>query len=417
VRTTFLVVNYWPSVGGAQSHVRRVAEGLAHRHGHDVEVITTDALHSPAGRQPGKVPVGEQTVDGVHVVRLPVARRAHTVVRNVRRARRVAGVPGASRPTILSGGPLGARLALAVRRAALASDAVVGVANPFLTLAGADWGTRGTTAAHIAMPLLHLSAGPPAPWALATLRRADGCTASTEMEREWLVDHGVDAGRIALLPPGCEPDRYRDVDAATARAGLGIPERPTVGYVGRMAAHKGVDTLLESMERLWSTHPDTNVLLAGSGAGWADFEQVVASFAPAAGERLVRFGEFGDDEKPLLLSACDVVAFPSREESFGMVSLESWAARRPVVAADIAAVRCVVRPGVDGELIEVGDAAGLADAVATLLDDPERRAAYGAAGRRRVEAEFTWDGIVDRWAEFLDESVERHRRHRAGSGA
>ena len=78
-----------------------------------------------------------------------------------------------------------------------------------------------------------------------------------------------------------------------------------------------------------------------------------------------------------------------------------------MVAADIAAVRCVVRPGHDGELVAPGDAAGLAAAVGALLDDPGRAARYGSAGRARVEREFTWDGMVDGWHDLLTDAVAR----------
>ena len=90
-----------------------------------------------------------------------------------------------------------------------------------------------------------------------------------------------------------------------------------------------------------------------------------------------------------------------------MVTLEAWCARRPVVAGDIPAVRCLIRPGLDGVLVPPGDVAALADALGRLLGDAASREAYGAAGRLRAESEFSWDHIVDLWHAFLVGSVER----------
>ena len=409
MRITFLVANYAPSVGGAQMHVRRVAEGLASRHGYEVEVLTTDAIHPPAGRHPGRIELREERMGRVLVRRRPVARRTHAALRGMRRAGRRLGVIRAIRPTPLAVGPLGAQLARSAWEAGRRSDAVVGVGAPFLTLFAADRSTRRASAAYLAMPLLHLGAESLRPWALRSLRRADGCTSSTEYERSWLVANGVAADRISVLPPGCDPERFPDVDPVAARRHLGLAERPTVGYIGRLAAHKGIDTLYDAARRVWETRPDTTLLIAGGVAGWDGFEPLTDRLRDHADDRLVIRRDFEEGDRAMLLSACDVVAFPSREESFGMVTLEGWCARRPVVVADIPPVRSLVRNGVDAELVPVGDDAALARVIAELLADPDRRTSLAVEGRRRAEVEFAWDRIVDRWDGFVRESVGRRR--------
>lgn len=417
---TFVALNYTPSVGGAQNLVRELAEGLVGR-GHSVQVLTTDSIGTPGSAGPGQVATRRETIGGVVVRRFgslgPLgwlqlfARRLH------RRLvlRRGGDAVEASIPPVLCG-PASWSLGRAVHRAHRTSDVVVGCSAPFLTLVAPPYLRGGGKAADAVMPLLHLQADDPHPWVIGALRRADGTTASTGFERDRQVDLGIARDAVAVLPPGVDPDRFPDLTAPQARASLGLPERLTVGYIGRLARYKGIDTLLAASTLLWDRAPDLTVLVAGSPAGWEEFGATVDAATSVGGDRLVVRERFDDDEKALLLSACDVVVFPSREESFGMVTLEAWAARRPVVAADIGSVRSLIRQGIDGDLVPVGDHVALAEAVASLLAEPERRDAYGEAGRARVEADLSWPRIIDGWEVFLAETIERGRR-RAGAVA
>lgn len=404
MNVTFLVNNYPPSVGGVQEHVRQVAEGLVRRHGMNVEVLTTDALLPPGGPAPGHVPCREETICGVIVHRRPVARRVHSALRALRRAGRRFGVYRPGRNTLLITGPLGVRLAVAAARLARRSDVVVGVGAPSAALWAAGAFTRWNGAAVVAMPLIHIHDDRTRPWVLRTVRRADGVSANSAVERAWLVARGVAQDRIEVLPPGCDSAAYPQMEPHEARAVLGLDDLPTVGFVGRMAAHKGVDTLLVAMRSIWDEHPDTQLLLAGPDAGW-DVSVWLDELSAEQRQRVIRWGAYSNEERALLLASCEVVAQPSRSESFGMVTVEAWCAGRAVVVGDIDVTRALVRDGVDGELVPVNSPESLAASLRSLLADAELRYRYGAAGRRRARAEFDWSRIVDGWAAMIGSLV------------
>lgn len=399
---TFLAINYAPSVGGAQTLVRRVAEGLVERHGHHVRVVTTDALYAPGGSRPGHVPVGHERIDGVDVQRLPVARRTQGLLRSARRVGQQFGRPVV--PSVPSYGPWGARLARAAMVAGRDADVVVGVSAPFTTIPAAMMATRRGRASFVAAPILHLGAWAPSRALVRVLAAADRCIALTASERDWLVAQRLDPSRVQVVPPGCDDVAVQDRDAA--RAHLRLAAGPVVAVIGRLAAQKGIDTVLAACPEMFATHPGLTVLLAGSRTGWSGLDDALAAMPPELVDRIVVLDGFGESDRPNVCAAADVVLVPSREEAFGMVILEAWAAGRPVVASALPAIRSTVRDGMDGVLVPVGDPAALASAVADLLGDLARAEAMGAAGQARVESEFRWGTVVDGWNQVLVDAAQ-----------
>ncbi|MEX0768881.1 MAG: glycosyltransferase family 4 protein [Microthrixaceae bacterium] len=398
MKITFFAINYAPSVGGAQQLVQQIAEGLVHRHGHQVTVITTDALFAPSGKNPGKIPVAEEVIAGVQVLRLPISRRTHDLLRTLRRIGARFGRP--IRPSVVAYGPWGLKLLLAASAAASTSDVVIGVSAPFTTLPAAFKLTRRKSTVFFALPILHLGEWVPSGSVLKALRRADRCISLTAAEQSWVEAQGVPAEISRVIPPGCNLSDLT-MKQSTARAELGLAQGKTIVFIGRLAAHKGIDTLLAACPELFAAHPDLTVVLAGSRTGWSGLQPAIAELGEELAQRVVVVENFSDTDRACILGSADVVVVPSSEEAFGLVILEAWSASRPVVASNIAAIASVVRHGVDGLLVEVGQPAELALAVGSLLNNPEAAEQMAAAGHERIGREFSWEVVIDRWHEEL----------------
>jgi len=105
----------------------------------------------------------------------------------------------------------------------------------------------------------------------------------------------------------------------------------------------------------------------------------------------VLLGTVPDAELPSWYAAADLLAFPSTKEGWGLAVLEAMSAGLPVVASDLPVFREYLRPGRDALMVPVNDAAALAAALATVLDDRPLAGRLRAAGRA-VCARFTWAG-------------------------
>jgi glycosyltransferase involved in cell wall biosynthesis len=195
---------------------------------------------------------------------------------------------------------------------------------------------------------------------------------------------GVGLAQVPAPPAGA-PDGQA---VAAARAGIGDPGQPVVLAVGRLAPQKGFATLLAAAARWQGRDPGPVVALAGRGP----LDQALRAAADADGIRMRFLGQ--REDVPALLAVADVVVVPSLWEGQPLIVQEVLRAGRPLVASRTGGIPDLT--GQDGAvLVPPGDAAALAEAVLSVLDDPALAAKLGAAARARAAALPTQDDAVE----------------------
>ena len=162
-----------------------------------------------------------------------------------------------------------------------------------------------------------------------------------------------------------------------------------VASLSALSYDKGTVHLVEAVRQLWQTGRPVELVLAGVAT--APFQQYLNTLPPADRNRIRLLGSITESEKRDMLAAADVFAMPSRTDSFGIVYLEAWLYRVPVVGARTWGVSDVIRDGEDGLLIPFGDVPALAQALSFLLDHPAVRAELGAHGEEKVYRLHTWE--------------------------
>jgi glycosyltransferase involved in cell wall biosynthesis len=218
-------------------------------------------------------------------------------------------------------------------------------------------------------------------------RAVDRVIAISDGVRAALLQAGVLADRIRVVPSGVDVDAFAGVAPGTREAtrtawGIG-PDATVVMVVGALERRKGHAVLLDAARRLRPARTDVRLVFCGDGGERAALE---ASAADLAGS--VIFAGFHRDVAACL-AAADVVALPSLHEGLGVAALEAMAAGRPVVASRVGGLAEVVVAEDTGLLVPPNDAEALAAAIARLAADPALRARFGAAGHARVVARHT----------------------------
>jgi glycosyltransferase involved in cell wall biosynthesis len=226
-------------------------------------------------------------------------------------------------------------------------------------------------------------------WEAAASRWTDMVVCVSEDERRRGRRAGVTCP-MDVVPNGVDVEHRVPRDARKARPGLGLPDRPTVVCVGRLARQKGQDLLLAAWRGVLASVPEAQLVLVGDGPERAALEASAPPGVIFTGTR---------DNVDAYLAAADVVALPSRWESTPLVSLEAMAAGRPVVAFAVDGVRDAL--GDTGVVLELDDVAGMTRALVDLLGDPALASAAGRTARRRVEVVGDLRTGLARWNAVL----------------
>ncbi|RYP87811.1 glycosyltransferase [Nocardioides guangzhouensis] len=230
---------------------------------------------------------------------------------------------------------------------------------------------------------------------------ADRVLVITEALRDLVVDRGVDADKVLVLPNGVHADQFRprarDEDLA---ARLGVTGKTVIGYAGGLVDYEGLELLLQATAALRTGRPgpaDFHVVVVGDGHVEAQLHGLAAALGL---HDVVTFvGRVPHEEVPAYLSLFDVAPFPRLplpvcEAISPIKPFESMAMGKAVVVSSVAALTEIVTDGSTGLVFEKGSSADLARVLGVLLDAPDLRARLGETARDWVRRERDWSSVV-----------------------
>jgi len=248
-------------------------------------------------------------------------------------------------------------------------------------------------------------------------QNADGVVAVSESMKQDVHDlYDVPFERIRVIPNGIDPDQYRPTPDDDVLRAYGVdPAEPFVLFVGRITRQKGIIHLVNAIPHL---APGAQVVLCAGAPDTKEIEQEMTEAVEQAqnsDHTIVWVREMLPRQDVITMyTHAAVFACPSVYEPFGIINLEAMACETAVVASEVGGIPSVVVDGETGLLVPLeangdGDfeptdpdqfSRDLADAINTLMADPDRRTAMGQAGRQRVEDQFSWRAIAQQTLDF-----------------
>ena len=357
---------YPPHIGGIETHLQALCDGL--KESHDMQVFV-------AGDRRRDV---DTIVDGVAVHRLGIQFK-------------------------IAGAPVCPSMPWKIRRAG--ADIVhIHLPNPAGVLALLASGYRGPLVAtwHSDVVRQRRLAKMFEPIQRRFLANCDALIATSPNYVESSPDLSRLRKRTVIIPYGIAVEEFRD-SPASALAIRSARSGPLLLAVGRFVYYKGFEFLIRAMKQVEAT-----LLLIGDGPLLNPLQNLANELGLAS--RIEFLGEMQPREVVPYYHAADLFVLPSiaRSEAFGIVQLEAMACGKPVVNTDLASgVPFASRDGVTGLTVEPANADALAIAVNRLFADPQLRIKYGEAARRRVQSEFTIDVMVQRIRDLYEAVLDR----------
>jgi len=382
MRILIALTYYRPHVSGLTIYAERLGRGLARR-GHHVTVLTSRFDSSLAQRE---------LRDGVHVVRVPVARKISKGVVMPRfparawSAIRDHDIVNVHMPQLEA--PILAELGKFLRRPVVLTYQCdlrlpPGVFNRFVERCLA-------------------------PLNIHAAKRSDAIVTTSDdyaASSDYLSRYG---DKLQTIPPFLDLAEEDPGETRKLVQRWGLERGPLIGFAARFAAEKGVEVLLAALPALIVTFPGIRVVFTGAYRDTIGEEAYGERLRPALerfADHLVFLDLLSDRAMPSFFGLCDVLAVTSLNstEAYGLVQPEAMSCGTPVVATDIPGVREPVRQTGMGLIVAPGDSPALAAAITRILKNPDEFSRPRASIRAHFDAEHS----LDLYEQVFEEAVQR----------
>lgn len=373
---------YPPQMGGLELAAERLAVEMAKR-GHNVHVVTSDSTgrsRSLAGPSVHRLPVT------IKVFNTPVSLAAYRVMRKLAEDADLIHTFGY--PVFFS--DISARVA-AERRVPLVLEWVMDPRR--ITEYRENVIARGLTDFYFK---IHGN---------TVFRRAGAIVLTCEEFRRYLVHYRLipSPEKLHVIPRAIDTKLFTP---GPIRQDIKDSSEFLILYVGRISEQKGLDILLKAFPGVLRECPNTYLVVIGPRENADYWRRIEQYLSKCGGHVRFPFGTKGAPHDQLVeyYRAADVVAFPSRYESRGMVPAEAMACGTPVVGTPVEGNEELIRQA--GILVPIDDSRALEEALKRLISNPELRETLSRRGHELVSEEYDWERNADRYEAIYRDLTE-----------
>ncbi len=226
-----------------------------------------------------------------------------------------------------------------------------------------------------------------------SMQQSDGLTTVSEYLKERTNTEFDISREIRVIPNFVDPQKFRRLEKDR--------EQRIVCHSSNFRPLKRIPDIIKAFKMI-SQQINCKLLLVGNGPERPKAEKLAKNLAIS--NRVHFLGNVKNVQE--ILGKSDLFLLPSEDESFGLAALEAMSCEVPVVASNIGGLKELISHGVDGYLIEVGDAKALAQYSLKILQDPRLQGEFGKNARQKVLKKYTPDKIVPEYEDLYNEVLK-----------
>lgn len=236
------------------------------------------------------------------------------------------------------------------------------------------------------------------------VRHASAHVAITEKERAHFHAYGVIDNRMFTIPNGIDAEEFSAGDAEAFRRDFGLPDKPLILFVGRLAEIKGPDLLLRAFVELRSELKDFQLVFVGPDGGQLQNLKAIAAGARLM-DRIHFLGHVSQKSKVDAYATARLLVIPSRREAMSIVVLEAGICETPVLITDQCGFDQIERIG--GGKIVTATVEGLKGGLVSLLARPRPLPDMGKKLAAFTRQHFLWESIAGRYQQLFELLLSR----------
>ncbi|MFX1502147.1 MAG: glycosyltransferase family 4 protein [Promethearchaeota archaeon] len=215
------------------------------------------------------------------------------------------------------------------------------------------------------------------------LRNTDAIIACTSIEKNLYLKYGINEKKIHIIPPGINPENYKNINIERFKKKYKIPENAQlILFMGRKSYEKGVINSILALKYIIKSNKNIKLIIAGPST--REYKIFFKKLPSKLKEHIIDIGIVNQDTKANAFASCDVFILPSLDDAFGIVFLEAWLFKKPVIGALKGNIEGLIDDKTDGFLIPFNDVKSLALKIKELLTDKTKSRLFGQNGYKKV---------------------------------
>ncbi len=220
-------------------------------------------------------------------------------------------------------------------------------------------------------------------------------TLSSTIERE-LIEEKIDPSKTKLIHNGVDLERFKEIEGKSQlRKKLGIPDKKSIIYTGRLVYQKGIDVLIQSFSKL-NGETDCQLIIIGDGPERQNIVRLIDHYQLSKSVILIEEAE----DIASYLNTADVFVLSSRFEGLSNSLLEAMACGLPVISTRVGGSIDIIEGGVDGLLVDVDNEEQLSQAISKVLSNFSLATSLGENARKTIETSYDLNKVTDKYLEL-----------------